>query len=139
MILCVVIEASTFALTTVWAAISSLIMIFLSLTKMPFKWQILIFLLITILLVLFTRPFAIKKLKIGKNATNVNSIVGQEVLVVKEITQFNKGEVKAKNGVIWSATSDNDAISENAISENEICVVVEVDGNTLKVQKKQKS
>lgn len=132
MVVCVIIEAATFALTTVWGAISALVMIFLSKTNMPFKWQLLVFLVLTIVLVLTTRPFAVKKLKLGKNATNVNSMVGQEVLVTKKITKFEKGEVKAKNGVIWSA-KNFDENEDSEINFGEVCKVVEVDGNTLSV------
>ena len=69
MIVCVVIEALTFSLTTVWGGISALLMIFLSKTKMPFLWQMVIFLVVTIALVLVTRPLAVKKLKIGRACT----------------------------------------------------------------------
>lgn len=132
MVACIVIEALTMALTTVWAAISAFLMIFLCQAKFPIRWQIIIFLVITILLVVFTRPFAIKKLKLGKNTTNVNSMAGQEVLVIKKIAPFEKGEAKAKNGVVWSAISEDGS----EISADEVCIVSAVDGNTLKIKRK---
>lgn len=131
MVVCVVVESITFTLTTVWGAIAALVMIFVSKTGLPFKWQLLLFLVLTIVLVLTTRPFAMKKLKLGKNKTNVNTMVGQEVLVTKAITKFDKGEVKAKNGVIWSAKSSDESIAE--IQEGSVCVIDSVDGNTLSV------
>lgn len=134
LVVCVVIEAVTFALTTVWGAIAALIMIFVSRTGLPFKWQLLLFLVLTIALVLTTRPFAVKKLKLGKDKMNIDSMAGQEVLVTKKITKFEKGEVKAKNGVIWSAKSADENVEE--ISEGEVCVITSVDGNTLSVNKK---
>lgn len=133
MLLCVVIEAATFALTTVWGAISAFVMIFVSRTNMPLKWQLILFLVLTIVLVLTTRPFAVKKLKLGKDKTNVNSMEGQEVLVTKRISRFEKGEVKAKNGVIWSA-KNADEQDESDISEGSVCKIVKVDGNTLSVK-----
>ena len=138
MILCLVIEATTFALTTVWGAISALFMIFLSRTNMPLRWQLIFFLVLTIALVLTTRPFVMKKLKLGKNTTNVNSMEGQEVLVTKKISKFEKGEVKAKNGVIWSA-KNADENSDSEILEGFVCEVVKVDGNTLSVKIKNKA
>lgn len=133
MLLCVVIEAATFALTTVWGAISAFVMIFVSRTNMPLKWQLILFLVLTIVLVLTTRPFAVKKLKLGKDKTNVNSMEGQEVLVTKRISRFEKGEVKAKNGVIWSA-KNADEQDDADISEGSVCKIVKVDGNTLSVK-----
>lgn len=133
MVVCVLIEALTLALTSVWAAIAALIMIFVSQTGLPFKWQLLIFLLLTIVLIVTTRPFAVKKLKLGKNKTNVNSLVGQEVLVVKKISPFQKGEVKAKNGVIWTA-QNADPQSSSEIPEGTVCTIEKIDGNTLSVK-----
>lgn len=133
MLLCIVIEAATFALTTVWGAISAFVMIFVSRTNMPLKWQLILFLVLTIVLVLTTRPFAVKKLKLGKDKTNVNSMEGQEVLVTKRISRFEKGEVKAKNGVIWSA-KNADEQDESDIPEGYVCKIVKVDGNTLSVK-----
>lgn len=132
MVLSLIIEAVTFSLTTVWAAISALLMIFLSRTALSFRWQLLIFFLITILLLIFTRPFAVKKLKIGRVMTNVNSLDGQEVLVVKKITKFEKGDVKASNGVVWTATGEGD----DEIEKGTVCLVRRVEGNTLVVKAK---
>lgn len=134
MVVCIVIEAVTFALTTVWGAIAALVMIFVSKTNMPLRWQLVLFLVMTIVLVLTTRPFAVKKLKLGKDKTNVNSMEGQEVLVIKKITKFEKGEVKAKNGVIWSA-KNADEQDESEISDGAVCIIEKVDGNTLSVKR----
>lgn len=132
LIVFVVIETFTMSLTTIWAAIASLPLIFIAKTGLPFKWQLLIFVLLTLALVIFTRPFAVKKLKIGKDKTNVNDMEGQEVLVTKAILQFQKGEAKSKNGVIWTVTSADGT----EIPENTICTVTKVNGNTLEIKQK---
>ena len=131
MILCLIFEALTFSLTTVWAALSALILIFLSRSSLPLRWQFLFFFLITIVLLVFTRPFAVKKLKLGRVMTNINSIDGQEVIVVKKISKFEKGEVKASNGILWSAMGQG----ESEIPKGSACRVVQVNGNTLVVKK----
>ncbi|MDR2795762.1 MAG: hypothetical protein LBB47_03510, partial [Spirochaetaceae bacterium] len=67
----------SFTLVTVWFAVSSLIMIFVPvLTKslsvnIRFGLHIGIFFVIAIVLLLFTRPLAVKKLRIGVEKTNV--------------------------------------------------------------------
>ena len=136
MVFCIIIEAATFSLTTVWAAVTALFMIFFCRTGLPLRWQLLIFFVISLLLLIFTRPFAVKKLKLGRVTTNVNTLEGQEVLVVKKITQFEKGEVKASNGVVWMATFDTTStIGGSAeIAKNTVCEVVRVEGNTLVVK-----
>lgn len=123
------IELFTLGLTTVWFAIAAIIMVFLSLFKMPLPVQVLIFLSIAALLLIFTRPIAVKKLKMGKEKTNVDSLAGKRVLVIKTISEFEKGEVKL-NGLIWAARSeDNTEIVEGAK-----CEVLRVEGVQLIVR-----
>ncbi|MBO7431009.1 MAG: NfeD family protein [Spirochaetia bacterium] len=130
-VIMVVIEAMTVALVSIWCGVSAFIMIFLSRTEMPFKWQLLIFLLVSAVLMLFTRPFFVKKLKLGKNKMNTDAIEGTKMKVLEPISQFQKGTVKAQNGVVWNAESAD----EESLSSGEICVVKSVKGNTLVVQK----
>lgn len=130
MVLCLAIEAATFSLTTVWASASAFILIFLSFVPLPFVWQVVLFFILTIIMLVFTRPFAVKKLKVGRFSTNVNSLVGQKVLVTKRITEFEKGEVKSSGGVIWSAACDG--VGE--FPKGAVCEVVCVEGNTLFVK-----
>lgn len=131
LVICIIIEAITMSLTTIWAAIASIPFIFISKTALPIRWQFLLFAILTVVLIIFTRPFAIKKLKIGKeNNTNINALTGQEVIVVEKITKFQKGLVKAKNNVKWNAVS----VDESDIPKDTICIVQKVEGNTLFVK-----
>lgn len=119
-------------LVTIWGAISALIMAFLAQTGLAIGWQILIFLFITLLLLLTTRPVVVKKLKVGRNRTNVDTMLGQDVIVTKAVMRFEKGEARSKNGVIWAITATDDS----EIEEGAVCIVKEVQGNTLTVEKK---
>ena len=129
-IILALIEVFTLGLTTVWFAIAALLMVFISLLlNIPLANQILIFLAISTALLVFTRPLAIKKFKMGKEKTNVDSLVGKQALVVKAIGEFDKGEVKV-SGQIWSArTEDNSAIAEGTK-----CQVLRIEGVQLIVQ-----
>lgn len=134
LVICLIIEGITMSLTTIWAAIAAVPFIFIAKTPLPFRWQLLLFVAITVILIVFTRPFAVKKLKIGKgNYTNVNALEGQEVLVVQKITEFEKGSARAKNGVIWTAVSATDT----DIAEGAVCIVQKVEGNTLVLTAKE--
>lgn len=128
-----IIEAFTLGLTTVWAAIACVPLIFIARTPLAFQWQVLVFSVITVVLIIFTRPFAIKKLKNGAFKTNISTINGQEVIVIKEIKPFEKGEVRAHNGVVWSAESE----LNETIPVETVCQVVSVEGNTIKVKIKE--
>lgn len=133
-ILMLLAEAATAALVTIWCAASAFVMIFLSLTGMPLRWQLLLFFLFSALLIIFTRPLAVRKLKTGKARTNVGAMVGQEVLVTSDISRFSKGSAKSSNGVEWSAFSSDGS----EILKGEVCTVTKVNGNTLIIEKKNK-
>ncbi len=135
LVVLLIIEGCTFSLTTIWGALSAFVLIFVARTGLAFRWQLLLFFLITVLLLLFTRPFAIKKLKLGREKMNADSILGHEVLVQESILQFKTGSVKSKNGVIWSARSEDG----NEILEGAVCVVTGIEGNTLLLKRKEEN
>jgi len=122
-VLCAIIEVLTLGLTTIWFAIAALVMVFLSFLPIQLVYQVMIFLAISAVLLFFTRPIAIKKLKIGREKTNVDSLVGQSALVTKRITEFDRGEVKL-NGQIWTAKTENGSTLE----EGSKCEVVRIEG-----------
>ncbi|MBQ4330901.1 MAG: NfeD family protein, partial [Spirochaetaceae bacterium] len=93
-VLFTLIEVFTFGLTTVWFALGALVMVFLSALPIPLVWQLVMFLGISSVLLVFTRPLAVKKLKVGRERTNTDSLLGTKALVMKDITEFEKGVVK---------------------------------------------
>ena len=125
-----IIEVVTLGLTTIWFALGALVMIFLSFTPIPFAVQILIWLLISSALLYFTRPYAIRKLKVGREKTNADSLLGKKALVVKKITKFEKGEIKV-NGIIWGAKTD----TEEDLEKDSECEIVKIEGVTAVVKK----
>lgn len=131
LVVSIIMEALTLGLITIWAAIASVPLIFLARTGMPLKWQILIFVFLTTALAIFTRPFVVKFLKTGKQSEgNINSLDGQTVLCVAPISEFKFGEVKTKNGIVWTAKSDDGT----EIPSDAICTVSRVEGNTLVIK-----
>ena len=129
LVICIVIECFTFSLTTIWAALASVPLIFISRTILSLQVQILIFAVITLLLIIGTRPLALKLLRKEKNE-NINNLEGQKVIVTKKITATEKGEAKASNGVIWTAKSNN----SSEIEKDSVCRILKIEGNTLIVE-----
>lgn len=123
------IEIFTMGLTTLWFALGAAIMIFLGRLPIPFAVQILIFLIISIILLLLTRPILIKKMKTGTEKTNTDSLIGKKALVVKSISEFEKGEIKI-NGIVWSAKTEDGS----SIPENSQCEIVKIEGVTAIVK-----
>ena len=129
-VLCAVIEGLTLSLTTIWFALSAVVMIFISLLRPPFYAQCLMFALIALLLLFFTRPLALKLLRIKREKTNADSLIGKKAQVIKNITEWEKGQVKI-NGAVWTAAA---AGGEDILQGSE-CIVEKIVGVTLIVQK----
>lgn len=124
-----IIEGVTLGLTTVWFAAGALIAMLAAMLNMPFVGQIFVFLISSSVLLYFTRPIAKDYLKIGTTRTNVNSLIGEIGIVMKDIQRFHNGQVKV-NGQIWTAK----AIEDEEIKENQRVEIVSVEGVKLIVK-----
>ena len=72
-----IIEAFTLGLTTIWFTVGGLAACLVALLGGQLLLQVIIFLVVSALLLYFTKPLAEKKLKIGGEKTNVNALVGK--------------------------------------------------------------
>jgi membrane protein implicated in regulation of membrane protease activity len=129
---CVIIEASTMGLTTIWFAIGALVAWFIHLTGLGLHVQIMVFLIVSIACLVLTRPIAVKKLKVGKNKTNLDSLIGETAKVETTINNFNNVGYVNLRGQIWSARS----IDDEVIEKDEPVVVKEIKGVKLIVKRK---
>ncbi|HIW36883.1 MAG TPA: NfeD family protein [Candidatus Treponema faecavium] len=129
-VLCLIIEACTLGLTTVWFALSAFVMIPIGFTPLAAELQVLLFLLIACVLLVFTRPAAVKKLKIGAARTNIDSLHGKKALVITTVHPYEPGEIKI-NGVVWSAQ----AADGGSIAAGSECMIDHIEGTTAVVTK----
>lgn len=130
-LICIIIEVFSFSLTTIWFACGALITTLFSLTKMPFYWQLLIFVLSSLILLLCTRPFVVKKLRIKRVATNSDAIIGKTALVTQTVSAQKKGTIKV-GGLEWTAKCAED----DEIQEGCECTVCAIEGVTAVVKKR---
>ena len=70
----VVIEIITLGLTTIWFAGGALVALVVSLLGGPVWLQILLFLGVSVVLLIFTRPLAVRYMNKNQQKTNVDSI-----------------------------------------------------------------
>ncbi|MCR5606280.1 MAG: NfeD family protein, partial [Treponema sp.] len=84
-----------------------------------------IFVIIALLLLIFTRPIFIQKLNINKVATNIEALTGKKVTIIDSIPENGKGTIKL-NGIIWNAQAE----TKTAISSGTLCIVKTFEGNT---------
>ena len=128
------IEALTLGLTSIWFAGGAVAAGVAAFFGASLPAQILLFLLVSLALVLVTRPIAQKKLRIGREKTNVESIPGKTAIALEDFPCYGKGQVSLE-GQVWSAAA---ADGSQHIQKGEPVRVVEVSGVTLKVVKEKK-
>lgn len=127
-----VIEAITAGLTTIWFAGGALVAAVASYLGVGIAAQWILFLCVSLVLLIFTRPIAVKIMNKGVTKTNVNSLIGQKAVVIHEVNNLaQSGQVKL-NDVEWMARTSSD---EEIIPENTVVVIREIHGVKLIVEK----
>jgi membrane protein implicated in regulation of membrane protease activity len=104
------IEILTLGLTTVWFAGGALIAFFLSLAHGSFYLQMAAFILVSFLLLLFTRPVALKYFNKNRAKTNVDALIGTEGIVLEEINNAKRTgrvDVNSKTGAAERTTGQH--------------------------------
>lgn len=125
------IEAATAGLTTIWFAGGALVSAVAAYLGADIWLQILLFLGVSILLLIFTRPLAVRYMNKNLEKTNVNSLIGKKAVVTREIHNFAQtGQVRI-NDVEWMARSLSD---EEIIPADTIVRIEEIRGVTLYVK-----
>ena len=110
-----IIEALTMGLSTIWFAGGAVAAAIMAMLNCSFPVQFVVFLVVSILLLYFTRPLVKKKLKVGGTKTNVDALIGKNATVITEIKAQQPGQVKV-GGMDWTAVSkDGSDIEEGAV------------------------
>ncbi len=129
-----IIEILTMGLTTVWFAGGALVAFILAFAGFELPVQIIVFLLVSILLLVLTRPIAIQFFNKEREKTNVDSLIGQKAIVLETIdTLHGTGRVEV-NGMEWSAKVED----PTAVIEAGVVVSIEgIQGVKLIVKKEE--
>lgn len=101
----VVIEIITMGLTTIWFAGGSLVAFVAGICGAPVWLQVVLFLLVSVLLLIFTRPIAEKHFNNSRAKTNVDNLIGKHCRVIEEIDNFSQTGKIMLNGIEWTARS----------------------------------
>ncbi len=110
-VIMVAIEIGTLALTTIWFAGGALVAFILSLFGAGVELQLTVFVIVSFLLLFFTRPWAAKYLNKNTTRTNVEALIGRTARVTKEINNERGTGTAVVGGQEWTArASENDAV-----------------------------
>ena len=102
------IEAASMALTTIWFAGGALVAFLLSLFGVETEAQLVVFVVVSFLLLFFTRPWAMRYVEKNRTKTNVEGLVGKEARITQEVNNRMNTGTALLNGQEWSARAQND-------------------------------
>ena len=124
--LLLVVEAITAGLTTIWFAGGALVAAIACYAGANLTVQILLFLCVSLVLLIFTRPLAMKYFNKETIQTNANSLIGKKAVVIQEIDNLAQtGQVRE-----WTARSADD----EKIGEGTVVTIEEIRGVKLIVK-----
>jgi membrane protein implicated in regulation of membrane protease activity len=130
-IISIIVEALTLGLTSIWFAAAGVVALLVSFTGVNMYVQVAIFLVLSVVMLVFLYPTVKDKLRIGNTKTNYEAIIGKTGIVTEQIDNINsKGQVKVQ-GQMWTARSLND----DSIEAGALVIVQEIKGVKLIVTK----
>lgn len=117
-----IIEAATAGLTTIWFAGGAFVALICALIGLSTAFQVVVFFIVSICLLVFTRKIFVEKLKTGSEKTNVDALIGQRAVTISEIPAYGVGQVRV-GGQVWSAVCEKENVKIEAERAVKICRV----------------
>lgn len=135
LIVFLVIEVATLGLATIWFAGGALIALIAAMCGAGVGIQMASFLVVSLVLLIFTRPLAVRFLSKDTLKTNVDRVVGMEGVVTEEISNLAGTGKVSLGGNIWTARTENEG---GTIPADAVVEVLRVEGVKLIVKVKEK-
>ena len=97
-VILLIIEIITVGLTTIWFAGGSMAALIVAAVGGPVWLQVILFLVVSFVLLFFTRPWAVKYLNPHKTRTNYEDAIGKTVRVTMKIDNIEETGTAVLNG-----------------------------------------
>lgn len=133
LILMIVFELISLGLTTIWFAGGAIVALIATVLQANLTVQIVLFLVVSLLLLYFTRPVAVKYFNKDREKTNVESLIGRQAIVVGEIDNLQGIGVVSVGGQEWSARNRD---GEEVLPVGTVVEITAVSGVKLIVREK---
>ena len=128
-----VVEIATMGLTTIWFAGGALVSFLAAYMGLGVIGQVILFLVVSILLLVLTRPIAIKFFNQERQKTNADRLIGQKAVVKETIDTLQATGRVEVNGMEWSAKTE----AVEVIEVNTIVNIKGIQGVKLIVEKEE--
>ena len=131
LVILVIVELATMGLTTIWFAGGALIATIIAALEGPIWLQFVCFVVVSLVLLVLTRPVAMRYFNQNREKTNADSLVGKQAIVTLDINNLlGTGQVML-NGMEWSARSAKDDVK---IEAGAVVVVKSISGVKVLVE-----
>lgn len=131
---CIVIEIATMGLTTIWFAGGALIAAIGAAVGAPLWLQLALFVAVSLVLLFFTRPIAVKYFNKDRVKTNAESLVGQQAIVISEINNLQGIGQVTVGGQEWTARSVEE---DMVLPIGSVVIIRAISGVKLMVEEKK--
>lgn len=112
----VIIEAATLQLVSIWFAVGSIAALILAKLGVPLGMQALVCLLVSGILMAFTRPLLKKIMPKRVARTNADGNVGRTALIIEKVDPTAATGRARLDGVDWQAVSEDGSVIEKGTS-----------------------
>lgn len=129
-----IIEIATMGLTTIWFAGGALAAFVMGIIGFGTVVQVVVFVAVSLILLVVTRPIALKYFNKERQKTNAESLIGQQALVLEEIDTLQARGLVEVNGQQWSAKTDD---PEGIIKKSMVVTIDGIQGVKLIVRVKE--
>ena len=127
----IVAEAVTLGLVSIWFAVGALAALLVEKLHGGVYLQMIVCLVVSLIVMYFTRPIAIKYFNKDRQKTNANSLIGKQAVVTGRIYNLEGMGKVIVSGQEWSAKSLTD---DQIFEEGEIVKIVKIKGVKLIVE-----
>ena len=133
------VEVATLGLTSIWFAGGAVVAVIVAAVHGPVWLQILLFFAVSLLLLFFTRPVAVRYFNKDRVRTNVESMIGRQAIVTSEIDNLQGIGQVTVGGQEWSARTEADGMNlqpgtvVDIVAVNGVKLIVKVDPQMAKV------
>lgn len=124
-------ELATLGLTTIWFALGAVVAFVASLLGGSFEVQLALFVIVSFVLLIFTRPLLMNRINNKTVKTNAEGLVGQLAKVTATVDNLQGNGTAMVNGQEWTARSSDANV---CIEAGQMVRIKEIQGVKLIVE-----
>jgi len=125
----ILVEAATAGLSSIWFALGALCALLGAIAHAPVWLQVVLFLAVSAVTLVLTRPLAKKYVNSRLQPTNADRCIGRQAMVIEDIDNLHGTGAVRLEGKDWTARSNDDT----GIPAGETVIVTAIEGVKLLV------